>query len=209
MKSFLIAILTCLSVRAAVGQTAAEPERASLGLSAVGHVGYHVGFATLEHDARAADIGISVDLGHLPQRKLRIFAEISALRSVSFSEYVVQEDRTYSGPFFDLSGHVGLTWLTRDAQERIVPYLAIGAGVHALSSSFGSIPIDQRYNSNNFGILGAAGVRTRLRANGRHAISLEIRRTQVRDVSRSSIHLGMLRFFGELSRRQRSDRGNA
>lgn len=199
MRILLFALFCSLAAQESYSQEVGQ-RRAALGLSAVGHIGYHAGYAALEHDARAAELGLSVDLGHLPRDRFRVFAEISALRTVGYSEYVAQEDRTYSRPFFDLSGNVGLSWLTRHPAGRVVPYLAIGAGVHALSSSVGSIPIDRRYNSNNFGLLAATGLRTRLRAGGRSAVAIEIRRIQVHSVSRSSVSLGLLHFFGSLAR---------
>lgn len=122
---------------------------------------------------------------------------MSFLRSLPRSEYVAQEDATYRDVFYDLSGHVTLTVLARDPAHTVVPYASVGAGVHALTSSYGSIPIDIRYNTNVLGLRLGTGLRFRGRA---RALSLESTAVLARNVSRATIGLSTEWLTGDLRR---------
>jgi hypothetical protein len=71
--------------------------------------------------------------------------------------------------------------------------------VHAMSSSFSSEILDRRYNTNNFGAHAALGLRIRLGSHGQRALTLELRRTTVRDMNRMSFSVGLLRLLRGLA----------
>jgi hypothetical protein len=168
----------------------AQPSRDStgLGLSHVRGIDVSVGWAAIERSARGLEVGAQVDFGAIRDRRVRVTADAAFLRSLRLREFVVADDATYEDVFYDLSGHVGLSLLARDPARRVVPYATVAAGVHALTSSFGSIAIDLRYNSNVFGLIGAAGLR--IRTGRSRGLLLELRRVQADNVSRTSAHLG-------------------
>jgi hypothetical protein len=109
------------------------------------------------------------------------------------------EDRTYNGSIFDLSGGLAVVQLLRTADRRVQPFLAAGLSVHAMSSSFSSEILDRRYNTNNFGAHAALGLRIRLGSHGQRALTLELRRTTVRDMNRMSFSVGLLRLLRGLA----------
>jgi hypothetical protein len=170
----------------------------SLGLASVGAFGVYGAGAWIEHGFKAAEIGGHLDLGHLRSKQVRITADVAFLRTWPHREYVVSEDITYRDVFYDLSGHAAVTLLGRAGQSRVVPYVSTGVGVHVLTSSFGTLAIDRRYNTNSFGLMGATGLRLRTGTRSPFAVLAEVRRTQARDVSRTSLHLGVLALFGTL-----------
>lgn len=173
----------------------------TLGLRGIGAFGVHVGVAHVERGAEAMEAGATLDLGHFPARRVRLSADAAFLRSFPLREFVVADDSVYRDVFYDLSGHVMLDLLLRDPRRRVVPYLGFGAGVHVLTSSFGSIPIDRRYNTNVFGLRSSAGLRIRAGGSGRRAISLEGNATLARHVSRATARVGMEWLFGDLIER--------
>jgi hypothetical protein len=111
------------------------------------------------------------------------------------------DPKTYRAVFYDLSGNVGVTVLGAAPRSALVPYVGGAVGVHVLSSNFGNLLIDRRYNTNNFGLLGTLGVRARVGATGRRAVLAELRRVQSDNVSRLSLHLGFAALFNDLARR--------
>jgi hypothetical protein len=173
--------------------------RAALGLTAIGAVEPHLGYATLPHGATAVEAGLRMDLGHLPLHRLRLTASGAFLRSLRFTEFVESDHRSFSGSFFDLSGDVSLMVLLAPPAGAVVPYLSGGVGVHVLSSSFGSLTIDQRYNSNSFGLSGAAGMRLRLGTEGRRGLFVEGRREGAHAASRWTARAGYSLFFADLA----------
>jgi hypothetical protein len=178
-----------------------DSSRVALGLSAVGAFTVHGGGARVERHVDALEIGGQLDLGHLVSRRVRISTDVSFLRSFPMEERIDTEGKTYRDSFFDLSGSVMATLLGAAPSATITPYIGGGVGVHALSSNFGSIVIDTRYNANKFGLLATAGVRARVGQSGRRAVTLELRRVQVSEVSRASLHLGIVALFNDLARR--------
>jgi hypothetical protein len=161
----------------------------------------HAGYARVERGLDALEGGATLDLGHLPSNRIRLAADVALLRTMPFSEYIVADDTTYRNVFYDLSGHLMLVLLARDPARSVVPWVSVGAGVHVLTSAFGSIPIDIRYNTNVFGLRTAAGVRVRAGASGRRAFVLEGSATVAREVSRTAVRVGAEWLFGDLARR--------
>jgi hypothetical protein len=153
------------------------------------------GWAQLEYAAQGAEVGGQLDLGGWRSRQVRPTAEIAFLRS-KHREFVSADDTTYDGVFYDLSGRLGVTFLARDPGRAFVPYATAAVGVHVLSSSYGSLVIDQRYNTNSFGLMGAVGVR--IRAGRARGLLIEVRRVQADNVSRTSVHAGLVAFLGAL-----------
>jgi hypothetical protein len=192
--------------RAACGSLAAllvatpargSSQEASLGLRGIGAVGVTATLSAIERDATGLEGGATVDLGHFASRRIRLGATASFLRTRPRSEYVAQDDTTFRNVFYDLSGHVAIAVLARNPDRRVVPYASFGAGVHVLTSSYGSIPIDIRYNTNVFGLRSAAGVRWR---GARRAVSLETAAVLARNVSRATIGVSTEWLFGDLLR---------
>jgi len=171
----------------------------NLGLAAIGAVTAHVGGARIERGFRALAGGLTVDFGHLASPRVRLVTDATYLLTSKRTERVETEGKSFRDNFRDLSGHIALAAHASPA-ARLSPYVAAGVGVHVLSSSFGSLSIDTRYNSNNFGLLGAAGVRTRLGAGQRRALDLEVRAIQARNVRRVSLHVGLAALFNDLRR---------
>lgn len=162
--------------------------RSTLGLRSIGGASLLAGYSRVERGVNAVDVALNVDLGHFASRKVRLAAELNYLRSARFSEYVEAEDSTYRDAFYDLSPKVWLQLLARDPARRFVPFVRFGVGVHALTSSFGSIPLDIRYNTNVFGLSSGAGARWRF---GPRALVIEGTTVLAREVSRGGVRLGV------------------
>lgn len=171
--------------------------QASLGLASVGAVGVHVGTTRAEYDAEGPEGGVLVDFGWVRVPSLRLQGEVALLRA-TLTERIEVEDRTYRDHFYDLTGSLSLVAMLRDAGRLAIPYVTVGIGVHALSSSFGSIPIDRRFNANPFGSHAGAGLRLRLGAAGGRAVFVELRRTIAEHVDRTSLRAGGLILFNDL-----------
>lgn len=173
----------------------------TLGLRGIGSFGVSLSIARVERGVDAFEAGVELDLGHFASRRLRLSADAAFLRSRPYSEFVVADDTTYRNAFYDLSGHVTIGVLLRDPSRRVVPYVSGGVGVHVLTSSFGSIPIDLRYNTNVFGLRAGAGFRVRTSARSHRAIIIEGNASLAREVSRRSIRVGAAWLFGDLAPR--------
>ena len=182
--------------RPAVAQ---DLERSRIGIAHIGAIGVYGGAVSLEHDADGVEGGVTLDLGWLRAPRFRLQAEVSLLRA-TLTEFVEVDDATFDGEFFDLTTSIGIVALMRNASARAAPYVAAGVAVHALSSTFGSVTLDRRYNANPFGAYVAAGARLWLSGTGRNALSLEVRMSSAEHVSRSSARLGGLLFFGDMVR---------
>lgn len=177
---------------------AQEAGGGAFGIRAIGAAGVHFGAAALERNAEAFEIGGRLDVGHFPVRRIRLVADVAFLRTRTYEERVEDEDTTYRDVFYDLSGHVIVQWFATDPSRLLSPYVSTAVGVHALTSNFGSTVLDQRYNTNNFGLRGAAGARLRL--GGRRAVFVEYAGTLARNVTRNSVHVGLEALFGDLAR---------
>src|ERR1700741_1587011 len=84
--------------------------------------------------------------------------------------------------------------------SRQVAYASVGFSIHALSSSFHSVPLDQRYNANRFGITGTVGGRFWIGEKGQQALFLEARESAVSEMTRWTLRSGFLYNFGPLRR---------
>lgn len=171
----------------------------SIGLSSIGAAGVHAGATRVERGAKGGEFGVLVDFGWFRSASLRLQGEVALMRA-TLTERVDIEDRTYRDHFFDLTGSLSLVAQLRDAGSGVVPYATVGIGVHALSSSFGSTPIDRRYNGNPFGSHAGAGLRVRAGRGGSRAVFVEARRTIAEHVDRSTLRLGFLGLFHDLRR---------
>lgn len=190
-----VSILLAAAFSVAV-QAQDSTAKSSLGLRAIGLVGLKAAGGRAERGYRTAEGGIVVDLGHFSSRRVRLATEVAYLRTLRRGEYVPAEDSSYSGVFYDLSGHLMLHVTATDPGGKLVPYIATGVSVHALTSSFGSIPIDLRYNTNVFGLRALGGVR--VRAWRRRAVSVEWDATLAKEVSRWSVRVGVDHLLGDL-----------
>lgn len=195
-RTLVLAMTMCLAP-SIVGAQNPSPS-SSLGIRGIGSFALHAGGAGVERGVDAMEAGATLDLGHFSSRRVRLAAEAAFLRTLPHREYVVADDSVYRDVFYDLSGHLVLGLLLRDPRWRVVPYLGFGVGVHALTSNFGSIPIDRRYNTNVFGLRSSGGVRIRVGGSGRRAVSLEGSTTLARHVSRATARVGMEWLFGDL-----------
>lgn len=189
-----------ISLGARGSEAQGQSEGGTLGLRGVGYVLVHGGAARLPRNGRAAEAGIALDLGHFPVARFRLIGDAAFLRTVGYREYVEAEDREYRRPFYDLSGSVLVAVDARAPRSEGVPgfnpYLAAGVGVHALTSSFGTVSLDRRYNTNVFGVVAAMG--TRIRFGGRRLLRVEARAVGAKSVRRVSLHLGTGILFNDL-----------
>ncbi len=174
----------------------AQDPGSHLGLTAVGAVGFHGGFAQLERHSDGGEVGALIDLGWIRGRSVRVQAEFSFLRA-ELTEFLVLEDSTFHGKYFDLSSGVSAIWLTTP-NGRVSPYALGGIAVHALSSTFGSPLLDARYNANRFGSHIGGGVRVRF--GSRQSLYAELRRVIADNVNRTTLRIGGLLLFGDLYR---------
>jgi len=198
--ALLVVIAWFLLPASARGQQDSTAATTRVGLSSVGALSVHGSFASIQRGYRALALGATTDFGHIASPRLRLLADIGYLRSFAKTEFVAAENRSYRDVFRDLSGTLALALHLTDPTSRVTPYVAGGVGVHVLSSSFGSLAIDTRYNTNNFGMLAAAGARLRTGATSRRAVQFEVRRVLAPDVSRTSVHLGLAYLLGDLAR---------
>lgn len=175
----------------------AQVPTSNVGLQAVGAVGIYGGPARLERASRGQEGGLLLDLGWLRGRSLRLQGELSILRA-SLTEYVELEDSTFHGDYFDLSGSVTSIWLMSHT-SKVSPYVLAGLSVHALSSAFQTVVLDQRYNANRFGSHIGAGLRLRF-GGSRTAMFVEGRRIIADEVDRSVFRFGGLVLMGDLHR---------
>ncbi|MCC6929924.1 MAG: hypothetical protein IT359_13160 [Gemmatimonadaceae bacterium] len=185
----------------AQGDTLQPPARTNVGLDAIGAVSASAGWASVENGFHAWQVATRVDFGHLRSRRVRLLADVQYLLSLPHSEYVLAEGKSYRDVFRDLSAHLSLAVHPVSPTARVSPYIAAGLGVHVLSSSFGSVTIDTRYNTNNFGLREAVGVRVGVGGSGRRALTLEVESIQTRDVRRVGLSLGVTGLFNDLVRR--------
>jgi hypothetical protein len=183
------------------GDSTAVAGRANLGLAAAGAFVVTGAWASIEHGFQGYALGTTVDLGHFRSRRVRLLADLEYLLTLPHEERVESEGRSYRDFYRDLSGHVVVAFHGASPTARVSPYVATGVGVHVLSSTFGTVSIDQRYNTNNFGLVAAAGMRIGVGRGGRRALHLEVRGQQARDVRRVSVQAGVAALFNELIRR--------
>jgi hypothetical protein len=177
-----------------------EPLKSNIGIAAVGALGVHGGPVSMERDVSGFEAGAFLDLGWFRTPRLRVQAEVAFLHG-TLTETVVVEDSTYRGPLYDLSGAVSFTLLPAGPRSRLAPYLVAGVAVHALSSTFGTLVLDQRYNANPFGIHGGAGLRLRLTPEGRVGLWAEWRGTVAENVNRTTVRGGLMVLFNDLAAR--------
>lgn len=202
LATALVATALLLPARAvAQGDSTAASSR--VGLSSVGALTLHASFAAIQRDYQGVALGATTDFGYIRSRRVRLLADLTYLRSFPETEFVASENRSYRDVFRDLTGTLALALHLNDPSARVSPYVAGGVGVHVLSSSFGSLAIDTRYNTNNFGLMTAVGTRVRTGEGrrGRRAVQLEVRRVLSQDVSRWSVQLGLAALLGDLARR--------
>lgn len=201
-----LALVACASLLLAAtaqgqGASATENGQAHLGLAAAGAFVFSGSWASIEHGFHAFALGTTVDLGHFRSRRVRLLADLEYMLTLPHEERVEIEGKSYRDVYRDFSGHVAVAFHGASPTARVSPYVATGVGVHVLSSTFGSSSIDQRYNTNNFGLLAAAGMRIAIGNGGRRALQLEVRGLQARDVRRVSVHAGVAALFNDLIRR--------
>lgn len=155
----------------------------------------------MERSIRGAEAGLSIDLGHFASPRVRLVADGAFLRTFPYTERVESEGKTYRDVIYDLSGNLSVVARATPVESRLSPYIGAGVGIHVLTSSFNSLAIDTRYNTNNFGLLAMAGLHARVGQGLRRSLRVEMRRVQAKDVSRLSVHLGVSALFNDLARR--------
>ncbi len=197
--SFSIAAAIALTVSVGLGAGVCEGQDSgggTLGLRGVGYVVANLGASRLPRNGKAGEGGLSLDLGHFPAARFRLSGDASFMRTVGYSEYVSDEDREYRKPFYDLSGSLVVSVDGGGREARVIPYLGAGVGVHALTSSIGTVTLDRRYNTNVFGVVATAGSRIRFRGN--RVLRIEARAVGAKNVRRVGIHVGMGLLFNDL-----------
>jgi hypothetical protein len=192
----------CLLVTLPLLSGAQQPA-ANLGLPAVAAVGFHGGLARLERSSDGQEAGLLLDLGWMRGRAVRLQGEVAFLRA-TLTETLVLEDSTFHGDYFDLSAGVSAVWLA-SPDAGVSPYALLGVAVHALSSSFANVVLDQRYNANRFGSHVGAGIRVRI-GSSRRALFAEARRIIADQVDRTEVRFGGLLLMGDLYRRKTGSR---
>ncbi len=197
LRKFMLGLCFLISGSALPAQEP-TPSGAALGLRALGAFSLTARGIRDERDVTGMEAAAELDLGHLPSRRVRVGTEVAFMRTRLFDEYVQQDDASYRDVYHDLSIHVLVTLLMRDPARTIVPYVGAGTGVHVLTSAFGSIPIDVRYNTNVFGLRGAAGLRLR---GSTRAVRIETSAVLAREVSRATVGLSFDWLLGDLRRR--------
>ena len=175
----------------------ASAPASNLGLPAVSAVGFHGGIARLERSSEGQVVGVLLDLGWLRGRAVRLQGEVAFLRA-SLTETVILEDSTFQGNYFDLTAGASAIWLA-STDGKVSPYALAGFAVHALSSTFGTSLLDQRYNANRFGSHVGAGIRMRL-GSSRQALFAEARRIIADEVDRTEVRFGGMVLMGDLYR---------
>ncbi len=200
----LLTLASLLGVASTVhAQGDSLSSRTRVGLAAVSAIAASAGYSSIQRGYHGLSIDGAVDFGHVTTPRIRLLADVEYLLSFPKSEYVQSENRTYRNNFRDLSGTIAFAFHPNSPASGFTPYALTGLGVHVLSSSFGSLAIDTRYNTNNFGLLLGGGARLRV-GSGRRALFAEVRRVLSQDVSRTSVHVGVAALLGELSARERS-----
>jgi hypothetical protein len=170
-----------------------------VGLPAIAALGVQVGRSALEGDANGLEAGGIIDLGWIRSPRLRLEGEVQFMRA-TLTRFVPLENHTYHGSVFDLTASVAAVWLAGSDQQRLVPYLSAGIGVHALSSAFGVAELDRLYNANPFGVHAGAGVRAWVTPSGRTGMFVEARRMIAENVNTTALRLGGLVFYRDLVR---------
>ncbi len=182
-----------------VGSIGAQATRAHVGVTASGGVGVFAGGGRASHDVTGGEVGALVDLGWIWTPRVRLTGD-AVWFAGPHREYVPQDDESYKSTVYDLAGTVSLRLLGGSSTSRLVPYASVGLAVHALSSSFGTLPLDQRYNANRFGATAGVGVERWIGPAGRHSVWLEGRVQGVTDVSRWTARVGWVRHFSSMTR---------
>ena len=191
---------TALAQGAAQQPNAPSEPRTRLGLDAIGAATIAAGFSSIENGFHAWQLGGTVDFGSLRSRHVRLLADLSYLLTLPHREYVLAEGKSYRDVFRDLTAHLSLAVHPWSPTSRVSPYVAAGVGVHVLSSSFGSLTIDTRYNTNNFGLREAVGFQVGIGGSGRRALTIEVETLQARDVRRVAVKAGLTGLFNDLVR---------
>jgi hypothetical protein len=154
------------------------------------------GFASLRAADPAFETGISLDLGWLGSRPVRLVVDAEYLNGhLSRLDSLGNRGR---GPFYDMSLHVGVRYLPTLGHV-VAPYVGAGMGVHALGSSTRVVEVDELYNRNIFGAHAMVGFYSFLTADGRNALNFELRGVSAGNVRRASLRLGLTRFFRDLA----------
>jgi len=176
-----------------------QETKVQLGLRSSGGLAAFAGGGKAVHNLPGGEFGALLDLGWVWNPHVRLVGDASWFIG-SLHEYVPQDDKHFSGPVFDLSSTVSLLALAGNAAARQTAYASFGFSIHALSSSFRSLPLDQRYNANRFGVAGAVGGRVWLGDQGREALFLELRGTGVSQMNRWTVRSGFMHNLGPLTR---------
>ena len=192
----LVALRVALALAGFFPAVVLGQRSSNLGLAAVGAIGVQGSIAWLEREDRGYELGVLADIGWTGAPSLRLQAELDFM-AAHLVETVEIEDRTFRGPFFDLAGSVSAVFL---ASGRTAPYLLGGVSVHALSSDFGTLSLDRRYNTNQFGVVAGAGLRIWTGDAGRQIIAIEARRVISENVDRTLLRIGFLHAFNDLIR---------
>lgn len=167
----------------------------------MGAITAHGGGAAVQRDFHAWAAGATADFGGVRTQRVRLIADLTYLLTLPKDVRVEREGRSYRDVFRDLSAYIGLSAHANAPTARFSPYLLAGAGVHVLSSTFGTLAIDERYNSNNFGLTAGLGTRIRVGQRLHRAVQLEVRSVHARNVRRVSVHLGLAALFNDLAGR--------
>ncbi len=194
---YLLAAL--ILVAAGARPSASQETKADLGLRSSGGLGVFLGGGRAVHDLPGGEGGGLLDLGWVWNPRVRLVGEASWFIG-TLHEYVAQDDQDYSGAVFDLSSTVSVLALSGSTTARRSAYASFGFSIHALSSSFGSIPLDARYNANKFGVASAIGGRVWIGREGRQALTAELRQTSVTSMTRWTARAGFMHNFGPLTR---------
>ncbi|HET6681663.1 MAG TPA: hypothetical protein VFG84_10720 [Gemmatimonadaceae bacterium] len=177
-------------------QNVQEAAPSRRGLAASGSIGVVGGFASLRAADPAFETGISLDLGWVGSRPIRLVVDAEYLKGhLSRLDSLGNRGR---GPFYDMSLHVGVRYLPT-LGHLVAPYLGAGVGVHALGSSTRVVEVDELYNRNIFGAHAMVGFYSFLTADGRNALNFELRGVSAGNVRRASLRLGLTRFFRDLA----------
>lgn len=193
----LLALLAC-ALPAVVGAQRVD-SLPMLGLGASSAVGLHVGVGQMKHASLGTEVGGTLDLGYVGNRRVRFSVGLDYLGMVIDRPDSLGVRERGTGYVFTAFADVNVI---PSLSRRLSPYGGVGFGVDAVGTTISNEQVGAIYNTNVFDLHAQLGALYRVSPSG--YVTLEARATGARVVRRFGVRLGYAWLFNQLSPKHQS-----